>query len=104
MEDLSKVDKNQMATNAEEAEKFLKCIANRNRLMILCDLLDGGKSVGELNEDIPLSQSALSQHLSVLREAGMVTTERDSQTIYYSLADKRVKTLLQTLYTLFCGK
>ena len=101
-----KIDKKQMADNAKDAEAFLKCLANSNRLMILCALFDGassrGSTVGELNEEVPLSQSALSQHLSVLREAGMVKTQRQSQTIYYSLADQRVKTLLPTLYKVFC--
>ena len=91
-----------MVENAAEAESFLKCVANRNRLMILCALLDGNKSVGELNQGVPLSQSALSQHLSVLRDAKLVATERDSQTIYYSLADERARVLLTTLYNLFC--
>ncbi len=93
-----------MVQNAGEAESFLKCVANRNRLMILCTLLDGIKSVGELNQEVPLSQSALSQHLSVLRDAGLVATQRDSQTIYNSLADERVATLLNTLYAMFCAK
>ena len=97
-----KVDKNQLVKSAGEAENFLKSVANRNRLMILCTLLDGGKSVGELNQAVPLSQSALSQHLSVLREAGLVATERESQTIIYSLSDKRVAALLTSLYNIFC--
>ena len=91
-----------MLKNSAAAEAFLKCMANRNRLMILCALLDGNKSVGELNAEVPLSQSALSQHLSVLRDAGLVTTQREAQTIHYSLADERVRSLLNTLYNLFC--
>ncbi len=109
------MNKAQMASNATDAEAFLKCIANRNRLMILCVLLEDrnknqkgrrghkGLSVGDLNDEVPLSQSALSQHLSVLRDAGLVHTERESQTIYYSLIDKRVKTLLPVIYQLFCN-
>ena len=98
-----KIDKNQLVKSASEAESLLKCAANRNRLMILCALLEGDKCVGELNQEIPLSQSALSQHLSILREAGLVATQRDAQTIHYSIADQRIRPLLETLYTMFCG-
>ena len=59
-------------------------------------------SVGQLNEQVPLSQSALSQHLSVLREAGLVKTRRESQTIYYSLGDGRTEIILQSLHKVFC--
>lgn len=97
-----KVDKKQLLKNAQAAESFLKSAANRNRLMILCALLGGRLSVGELNQEVPLSQSALSQHLSILKESGLVATQREAQTIYYFLADKRAEKLLATLYTLFC--
>ena len=59
--------------------------------------------MGELNQEVPLSQSALSQHLSNLRKAGLVATRRDAQTIYYSIADQRVRALLETVYAMFCG-
>ncbi len=91
-----------IAENAGQAAAFLKTLANSNRLMVLCHLLGGEKSVGELNELVPLSQSALSQHLQVLREADMVSTRRESQVIYYSLKDERVKAILATLYEAFC--
>ncbi len=71
-----------MREHATDAAAFLKALANDQRLLVLCALLDGELSVGEINERVPLSQSALSQHLSVLREAGLVTTARQSQTIY----------------------
>ena len=93
----------EMSTNAANAEAFLKQLANSYRLMILCALIDGELSVGELNERIPVSQSSLSQHLAKLREAGFVTTRRESQTIYYQLTDPRVKTIIENLYTLFCA-
>lgn len=98
------VNKMQMGDNAQAAEDFLKRLANRNRLMILCILAEGECSVGELNDQIPLSQSALSQHLSVLREAELVATRRESQTIYYSVGDPRVATILESLYRMFCGQ
>ena len=91
-----------MAENALDAEHFLKQLANGKRLMLLCVLLEGEQSVGELNTQIPISQSALSQHLARLREAGFVSTRRESQTIYYQLADPRVKTLIRDLYAMFC--
>ena len=72
--------------HATEAAAFLKALGNDQRLLMLCCLLEGSLSVGEINERVPLSQSALSQHLAVLREAGLVTTTRQSQTIYYALA------------------
>jgi len=94
--------KEHMADNAQQAADFLKRLANPNRLMVLCTLADKEMSVGELNSEIPLSQSALSQHLSVLRDAGIVSTRRESQTIYYQLADKRVFQIISPLYDIFC--
>jgi DNA-binding transcriptional ArsR family regulator len=92
-----------MAERAQEAEDLLKRMANKNRLMVLCVLAEGDElSVGQLNERVPLSQSALSQHLSVLREAGLVKTRRESQTIYYTLGDGRTEIILQSLYKVFC--
>lgn len=98
-----KLDFSQMAERAQEAEDLLKRMANKNRLMVLCVLAEQEElSVGELNTRVPLSQSALSQHLSVLREAGLVSTRRESQTIYYRLSDERAEALLHTLYQIFC--
>ncbi|MCB1675828.1 MAG: helix-turn-helix transcriptional regulator [Halioglobus sp.] len=91
-----------MADRAGDAERFLKQLANSKRLMVLCTLIDGERSVGELNEQIAISQSALSQHLARLREAGFVRTRREAQTIYYRLADARVKTVIRALYSVFC--
>ena len=91
------------AEMADQAERFLKKLANSNRLMVLCVLIEGELSVGELNELVPISQSALSQHLAKLRDAGFVSTRRESQTIYYQLADPRVKVIIESLYTMFCA-
>lgn len=91
-----------MLRQSSQAATFLKALSNENRLMILCHLLDKELSVTALNEKLPLSQSALSQHLAVLRKDDLVKTRRESQTIYYSLGDSRVKELIQTLHTLFC--
>lgn len=91
-----------MADNVEQAEQMLKILANKNRLMILCSLQDGEMSVSELNEAVPLTQSALSQHLAALRKAQIVATRRESQTIYYRVVDENVVSILATLYGLFC--
>jgi DNA-binding transcriptional ArsR family regulator len=89
--------------HAYEAAAFLKALANDQRLLVLCSLLEGSLSVGEINERVPLSQSALSQHLGVLREAGLVTTARQSQTIYYALAKGPALQIMEVLYTAFCA-
>lgn len=91
-----------MAQHAENAAGFLKLMANPHRLMILCHLLDTELSVSELNAHLPLSQSALSQHLAVLRNAGLVSTRREQQAIHYSLASDEVRALMATLYEQFC--
>lgn len=91
-----------MAQHAERAAGFLKLMANPHRLMILCHLLDHELSVSELNAHLPLSQSALSQHLAVLRNAGLVHTRREQQIIYYSLASSEVHAVMGTLYEQFC--
>jgi ArsR family transcriptional regulator, virulence genes transcriptional regulator len=92
-----------MLGQATQASDFLKALGNENRLIILCHLLDQELSVGALNEKLPLSQSALSQHLAVLRKDGLVKTRRDSQTIFYSIADERVTLIIKTLHSLFCA-
>lgn len=88
--------------HATEAAAFLKALANDQRLLVLCSLLEGPRSVGEINERVPLSQSALSQHLGVLREAGLVSTNRQSQTIYYALAHGPALQIMEILYGAFC--
>lgn len=92
-----------MAAHAEAAAALLKQLANTNRLMILCALVGGEKSVNVLNEQVPLSQSALSQHLGRLRAAGLVATRRDGKLIYYSLSDDNAGSVLRLLYTLYCA-
>jgi len=89
--------------HATEAAAFLKALANDQRLLILCSLLNASLSVGEINERVPLSQSALSQHLAVLRGAGLVVTRRQSQTIYYTVANGPALKVMEVLYEAFCG-
>ncbi|MFT2090756.1 ArsR/SmtB family transcription factor [Paraglaciecola sp. 2405UD69-4] len=93
----------ELASNAGNAEAFLKILANKNRLMILCTLLDEERSVSDLNQSIPLGQSALSQHLAILRQHKLVDTRRDAQSIYYSVSDIRVKQIIEKLYEFFCN-
>jgi DNA-binding transcriptional ArsR family regulator len=91
-----------LARNATEAARFLRVLGNENRLMILCALNHGERSVSQLLEQVPLSQSALSQHLAILRGEAMVATRRQSQTIHYHLSDPRVRDLIAVLYRQFC--
>ncbi|HSH40978.1 MAG TPA: metalloregulator ArsR/SmtB family transcription factor [Arenicellales bacterium] len=93
----------EMQAHAQEAAQLLKAMANEYRLQILCHLAEGEASVGELNEYIDLSQSSLSQHLAVLREYGVVETRRQSQTIYYRLADGPAMRVMQSLYDAYCA-
>lgn len=92
-----------MRAHAGEAARLLKALANDHRLLILCMLVDGEHSVGEINERLPLSQSALSQHLARLRADGLVHTRREAQTILYSLAEGPVQTLIASLHGIYCG-
>lgn len=96
------MDPEAMAEHAHDAAQLLKTLANENRLLILCKLAEGELSVGELNARVPLSQSALSQHLSVLRREGLVSTRREAQTIYYSLADGPAMDVINTLHGIYC--
>ena len=98
------MDLHQLVANATEAESFMKLLANKNRLMILCSLIEKECSVSEINLRIPLGQSALSQHLATLRKHNIVKTRRDAQSIYYSVSDQRVKAIIATLYQCFCAK
>lgn len=91
-----------MKENAQEAASFLKSLANEKRLLILCSLADEEMSVGELNKRVELSQSALSQHLAWLRDANLVTTRREAQTIYYRLEGERALRIIGTLKDIFC--
>jgi DNA-binding transcriptional ArsR family regulator len=88
---------------AEEAAELLASMANAKRLLVLCHLVEGERSVGDLATVAGLSQPALSQHLGRMRLQGIVKTRRDAQTIFYSLASREVRAVLETLYGLYCG-
>jgi ArsR family transcriptional regulator len=92
----------EIAAHAEAAESFLRSIANRHRLMILCALGEGEVSAGELSRRIGITQSNLSRHLAMLRAEGLVDTRREATTIFYRVASGRVRTILQTLRGMFC--
>ena len=89
--------------NATRACSMLGAMANPSRLLILCQLAESEKSVGELQPLIGLSQSALSQHLAVLRGKRVVRTRRDGQQIFYRLASHEATALMQTLHEEFCA-
>ena len=88
---------------ADRASELLKSLANRHRLLILCRLIDGERSVGELAGILGVRDSTASQHLSLLRREGLVSTRRDGQTILYTLADGPAREVLMTLYRCYCG-
>ena len=97
------VDIEQLQENARKASALLKAMSNEHRLLILCQLLEGEKSVGELERLIGLSQSALSQHLARLRRDNLVKTRRQAQTIFYSVAGQEASAVISTLYGLYCS-
>ena len=92
-----------MARHADAAAALLKALAHPARLLVLCQLVEGEASVGELQPLTGLSMSALSQHLAVLREMALVQTRRDAQTIFYSLAAGPAVSVLDALYAAYCG-
>ncbi|WP_375176106.1 ArsR/SmtB family transcription factor [Pseudooceanicola sp.] len=102
--DISDEEMDRIARNASEASNFLKALSHEGRLMILCHLVTGEKSVTELEELLSARQAAVSQQLSRLRLEGLVVPRRDGKAIYYSLADDRPRRMLELVYDMFCGK
>lgn len=99
---MEEIDSQKLEENAEKASKLLKTMSHPSRLMVLCHLMRGECPVSELNQATPLSQSALSQHLAGLRQAGLVETRRESQVIYYRLKNHAVTKILEALYRIYC--
>ena len=91
-----------MREAADSACALLKAIGNRDRLLLLCQMIDGEKAVGELEALLDIRQPTLSQQLGVLRAEGVVETRRDGKRIYYRMASREAETLLHTLYGMFC--
>ncbi|MCC2112047.1 MAG: winged helix-turn-helix transcriptional regulator [Hyphomicrobiales bacterium] len=96
-------DISELEQNASLATALLKSMANERRLLILCHLANGEKTVGELERVIGVSQSALSQHLAILRREDLVATRRSAQSIYYSIAEGKATSMMDTLYDIYCG-
>ena len=97
-----KIDYEQMKQKASEAGVLLGAMANEKRLLILCQLVSGEHSVNELADLLEVRQSTVSQHLALLRKDGFVKCRREGQTQHYSLAGKEARTILETLYGLYC--
>jgi DNA-binding transcriptional ArsR family regulator len=91
-----------MQEHAADAAALLRSLGNEQRLMILCQLVEGELGVGALLSRMSLSQSALSQHLAVLRDANLVQTRREGQQVFYSIAPGPAKAVLSTLHSLYC--
>lgn len=100
--DMAPEEMDRMLDNAVQASNFLKAISHEGRLMILCHLVSGEKSVTELESLMSARQAAVSQQLARLRLEGLVVPRREGKTIYYSLADDRPRKMLETVYELFC--
>ena len=103
MKNNAEIDLNQMAQSADRASALMKTLGHKDRLMILCQLADGEKSVGQIADLLEISQSPLSQHLSRMRKEGLVDTRREAQTIYYSLKSGEASRIVEVLYELFCA-
>ncbi|MTI00508.1 MULTISPECIES: helix-turn-helix transcriptional regulator [Alphaproteobacteria] len=102
-QDMTSEDLDRMVDNATRASNFLKAISHEGRLMILCHLVSGEKSVTELEELLSARQAAVSQQLSRLRLEGLVTPRREGKAIYYRLTDDRPRRMLEVVYELFCS-
>ncbi len=100
---LDGIDPERMRQHADSASNLLKALANEKRLMILCLLAEHERPVHELNALLDLSQSALSQHLAILREENLVLTRREAQSIFYSLAPGPACEVIHTLHGIYCG-
>jgi DNA-binding transcriptional ArsR family regulator len=102
--DTSKLNVNEMRNNVESSAAFLKLLSNPTRLLVLCNLIESERCVGDLERDLDISQSALSQHLSKMRDEGIVKSEKQGQHVFYSISDSNVVDIINVLYKLFCKK
>lgn len=96
-------DLERMTQAADRASALMKTLGHKGRLMVLCQLAGGEKSVGDLSEALGIPQSPLSQHLSRMRKEGLVSTRRQAQTIYYSLKADEAGKIIECLYGLYCA-
>ena len=98
-----KIQPEAMEAAADQASELLKSLANRHRLLILCQLVDGERSVGELAAFLGARDSTVSQHLALLRKDGLARTRREGQTIYYAIASAPARRVLETLFAIYCA-
>ena len=98
------VDQTLMEINAERAAAYLKSVAHRHRLLVLCNLMNGETTAGELSDNLKLKPANMSQHLSWLKESGLVKSRREGTVVHYSLADYDVALLIEFLYEKFCAE
>lgn len=101
--DLQAIDLSQMQESAVEAEQLLKTLANSHRLLILCHLVAGELTVGELEQQLNLSQSSLSQHLARMRRCGVLACRKEGTNVYYYVANSHALQVLQTLHGIYCS-
>jgi DNA-binding transcriptional ArsR family regulator len=98
-----KIQADDMVAAADQASELLKALSNRNRLLIVCQLIEKERSVGELAALLNVRDSTVSQHLALLRKDGLVTARRDGQTIWYSIGSAPARELVRTLYQVYCA-
>jgi ArsR family transcriptional regulator len=103
MKEDPKIDPKKMANAAQQASELMKTLGHKDRLMVLCHLSGGEKSVGELASLLHIPQSPLSQHLARMRKESLVTTRREAQTIYYSIASEEAARLVGLMHELYCA-
>jgi DNA-binding transcriptional ArsR family regulator len=97
------IETERMQSAADAASDLLKALANRHRLLILCQLIERERSVGDLAEFLGIRDSTVSQHLALLRRDGLVAARREGQTIWYSISSAPARALLETLYRVYCA-
>jgi ArsR family transcriptional regulator len=98
------IDPEQMASAAAQASELMRTLGHKDRLMILCHLISGEKSVGGLADLLEIPQSPLSQHLARMRKENLVTTRREAQTIFYSIASEEATRMVELMHELFCSE
>ncbi len=104
MNEETEINSEQMAAAAAQASELMRTLGHKDRLMILCHLISGEKSVGSLADLLEIPQSPLSQHLARMRKENLVTTRREAQTIFYSIASDEAKRMVELMHELYCSK
>ena len=103
MKTSTRIQSGQLAKAAAQASELMKTLGHKDRLMVLCHLVEGEKSVGELTQLLEIPQSRLSQHLARMRQESMVKTRREAQTIYYSIDSPKVEQIIEVVHDIFCS-